>query len=84
MGLPPLSVVADSCWTCREEPLLSVDDMEVRELGEQSLFAGAAIDGLKAKRADRKLRARSPVPVRRRGGTCALRWSSRRICQFSK
>ena len=45
----PLSVAAASCRTCREEPLLPVDDMEVRELGEQQLFAGAAIDGLKAK-----------------------------------
>ena len=44
---------------------------EVRELGEQQLFAGAAIDGLKARRAGRRLGARSPVPVRRRGGTTA-------------
>jgi len=32
---PPLSVAAASCRACRTEPLLPVDDMEVRELGEQ-------------------------------------------------
>ena len=31
----PLSVTVSSCQTCREEPLLPVDNMEVRELGEQ-------------------------------------------------
>ena len=31
----PLSVAAASCQACRVEPLLPVDDMEVRELGEQ-------------------------------------------------
>jgi len=31
----PLSVAAASCRACRAEPLLPVDNMEVRELGEQ-------------------------------------------------